>query len=54
MISFIIFAVLILAALWVWIAYEYQHAITISIEEEELFLNEQLNVSSYIEVRDLN
>ncbi|MCL4641650.1 MULTISPECIES: hypothetical protein [Olivibacter] len=54
MISVIIFTVLLFAILWAWIAYEYQHAITISIEEEELYLNEQLKASSYGEGQRLD
>lgn len=34
MMSFIIFTVLLFAVLWAWIAYEYQRAITISIDDE--------------------
>lgn len=54
MMSFIVFTVILFIALWGWIAYEYQHAITISIEEEELYLNEQIKVSLYKEAHNLD
>ncbi len=49
--SFIVFTVVLFIALWGWIAYEYQHAATISLEEE-IELDEQLRRSSYTEVYD--
>lgn len=45
MISLVFFTVILFAALWAWIAYEYQHAVLITIDEE-MELDEQVTSSS--------